>query len=47
MASITVRNLEVMSSDPERNLLLLSGAVPGARNSLLTIRKLKPKGNKA
>lgn len=44
---ITVRNLEVMSSDPERNLLLLSGAVPGARNSLLTIRKLKPKGNKA
>lgn len=43
---ITVRNLEVMSSDPERNLLLLSGAVPGARNSLLTIRKLTPKGNK-
>jgi len=39
---VTVRNLEVMVSDPERNLLLLSGAVPGARNSLLTIRKLLP-----
>ena len=43
-ARVTVRNLEVVSSDPERNLLLLSGAVPGARNSLLTIRKLGRKG---
>ena len=36
---ITVRNLEVVSTDPERNLLLLKGSVPGARNSLLIIRK--------
>ena len=43
-ARVTVRNLEVMSSDPQRNLLLLAGAVPGARNSLLTIRKLGRKG---
>ncbi len=35
----TVRNLEVVLADPERNLLLLKGAVPGARNSLLLIRK--------
>ena len=35
----TVRNLEVVLADPERNLLLLKGAVPGARNSLLMIRR--------
>ena len=38
-ARVTVRNLEVVSVDPERNLLLLKGAVPGARNSLLIIYK--------
>ena len=37
-ARVTVRNLEVVSSDTERNLLLLKGSVPGARNSLLLIR---------
>ena len=38
-AQVTVRNLEVMSTDPGRNLVLVKGAVPGARNSLLAIRK--------
>ena len=38
-ARVTVRNLEVVSADPEKRLLLLKGAVPGARNSLLVIRK--------
>ena len=38
-ARVTVRNLEVVSTDPERNLLMLKGAVPGARNSLLIIQK--------
>ena len=37
-ARITVQNLEVVSTDPERNLLFLRGAVPGAGNSLLYIR---------
>ena len=37
---VTVRNLEVVAVDPERNLLLVKGAVPGARNSLLIIRKV-------
>ena len=37
---VTVRNLEVFSSDSERNLLLLEGAVPGARNSVVLIRKV-------
>ena len=36
---ITVRGLEVVSVDPDRRLLMLKGAVPGARNSLLMIRK--------
>lgn len=36
---VTVRKLEVFEADPERNLLLLKGAVPGARNGLLLIKK--------
>ena len=36
---VTVRNLEVFKADPERNRLLLKGAVPGNRNGLLLIRK--------
>ena len=36
---VTVRHLEVIEADPERNLLLVKGAVPGARNGLLLIRK--------
>jgi len=35
----TVRNLEVIQVDPERNLLLVKGAVPGARGRLLFIEK--------
>ena len=38
-ARVTVRNLEVLLSDPERNLLFVKGAVPGARHSLLYICK--------
>ena len=38
-AQVTVRKLEVMQSDPDRNMLLIKGALPGARNSLLLIRK--------
>ncbi len=36
---VTVRNLRVVKIDPERNLLLLRGAVPGAANAILTIRR--------
>ena len=38
---VTVKNLEVVEVDPERNLLLLKGGVPGAPNGLLLIRKPK------
>ncbi|MBB6734949.1 50S ribosomal protein L3 [Cohnella zeiphila] len=36
--TITVQNLEVVKVDAERNVLLIKGSVPGARNSYLKIR---------
>lgn len=36
----TVRNLRVERIDVERNLIFLRGAVPGARNSIVMIRKM-------
>jgi len=36
---ITVKKLQVIQSDPERNLLVVKGSVPGANGGLLTIRK--------
>jgi large subunit ribosomal protein L3 len=36
--TVTVRNLEVIRTDAEQNLLILKGAVPGGKNGLLTIR---------
>ncbi len=36
---VTVQNLRVVQIDPERNLIVVRGAVPGAANSLITVRK--------
>jgi len=36
---VTVRHLKIFEADPARNLLLVKGAVPGAKNGLLLIRK--------
>jgi large subunit ribosomal protein L3 len=36
---VTVKDIEVVSADPARNLLLVKGAVPGMTNGLLLIRK--------
>jgi len=38
---VTVQNLEVVLVDPERNLLAVKGAVPGARGGLLVIREAR------
>jgi large subunit ribosomal protein L3 len=38
---ITVQKLEVVRVDPDRQLLLVRGAVPGARNAMLLIRKVE------
>ena len=37
-ARITVRNLQVVESDPAKGLLFIEGAVPGGKNGLLRIR---------
>ena len=36
----TIRKLTVVRTDPERNLLLVKGSVPGARNALVLVRKV-------
>jgi large subunit ribosomal protein L3 len=36
---ITILNLRVVKVDPQENLLVVEGAIPGSRNALLTIRK--------
>ena len=36
---ITVQNLEIVRVDVENNLLLVKGAVPGPKKSLVTIRE--------
>jgi large subunit ribosomal protein L3 len=35
----TLQNLEVVRSDTDRNLLLVRGAVPGAKNALVMVRR--------
>ncbi len=36
---VTVRNLEILSADPGRAVLVIAGAVPGPRNAIVTVRK--------
>jgi large subunit ribosomal protein L3 len=38
-ARITVQNLKVVMVDPERNLILVRGAVPGINGSLVLIKE--------
>lgn len=40
---VTVQNLRIVEVRDKQNLLLIRGAVPGARNSLLLIRKARKK----
>lgn len=42
---ITIQNLEIVSVDTERNLLLVKGAIPGPKNSFVTV-KSAVKGSK-
>jgi len=44
---VNVRNLKVFQVDPGRNLLLIKGAVPGAINELLVIKKSTKGGSNA
>jgi len=36
---VTVAGLEVVGADPDKNILMIKGAVPGFKNGLLIIRK--------
>lgn len=36
---VTARNLEVITVDPERNLLIVRGSVPGANGGLVMVKK--------
>lgn len=38
---VTVSNLEVVGVDVEKNILMIKGAVPGKKNSILLIKKTK------
>jgi large subunit ribosomal protein L3 len=38
-AKVTVQNLQIADIKPEDNLILVKGAVPGNRNSLVLIKK--------
>jgi len=35
---VSVQNLEVVSADPEKNLLLIKGAVPGTKGALVMVK---------
>ena len=36
--TVTVQNLEVVKSDAERNLILVKGAIPGAKGTLVAVK---------
>ena len=38
-ARVTVKKLQVVRADSERNLLLVKGSVPGAPNALILVKK--------
>jgi len=45
-ATVTVQNLKIIKIDAENNLILLKGAVPGAKNGYLVIKSaVKKQGN--
>ena len=47
MDQVTVENLRVMQVDLDNNFLMLRGAVPGPKNSLITIHRSRKKAFKS
>jgi len=37
--TVTQRGLQIVDRDPERNLLLVKGSLPGPRGSLILVKK--------
>jgi large subunit ribosomal protein L3 len=44
---VTIQSLRVLRVDPERNLLLVGGSVPGANESLVMVRRAIKSGKKS
>jgi large subunit ribosomal protein L3 len=44
---VTIQNLRVLRVDPERNLLLVGGSVPGPNESLVMVRRAIKSGKKS
>lgn len=44
--AVTIRKLQVMRVDPERNLILIKGALPGKPGALVSITPAKVVGRK-
>ncbi len=42
---VTVQNLEIVRVDAEKNLILVKGAVPGPKKSLVTVKETVKSGN--
>jgi len=42
---VTTLNLEVVMADPEREIILVKGAVPGPRGGMVLIRNAVKGGN--
>ena len=43
-AQVTIQNLKVFSIDADQNLILVSGSIPGANGSVVTVRSAVKKG---
>ena len=41
---VTTQNLEVVRVDADKNLLLIKGAVPGAKKALITVKETTKSG---
>jgi large subunit ribosomal protein L3 len=37
---VTFNNLEIVDVRPDKNLLLIKGQIPGAKNGLVMVRKM-------
>lgn len=36
--NVTIQNLEIVSADAEKNIILIKGAVPGPKGSVLVLK---------
>ncbi|MEO6349391.1 MAG: 50S ribosomal protein L3 [Candidatus Limnocylindrales bacterium] len=43
---VTVKKMTVVRTDAERNLILIKGALPGARNAMIVVRKANVSGQR-